>query len=73
MPISFFTYFHKLAKKITDGTEKHFKNGTSIAQYNRPAKEIKQTPEKLKATQVARDIQKITSSSKVYTVCKLDP
>ena len=51
------------------------KNGTSIKSSGTtgPAKEIKQTPEKIKkANQVARDVQKITNSSKVYTVCKLD-
>ena len=38
-----------------------------------PAKSIFQHPQKLKfANQVARDVQKITTSSKIYTVCKLD-
>ena len=51
------------------------KNGTSIKSSGTtgPAKEIIQTPEKIKkANQVARDVQRISSSSKVYTVCKLD-
>ncbi len=51
------------------------KNGTSIRSSGTtgPAKEIHQSPEKIKkANQVARDVQRITSSSKVYTVCKLD-
>lgn len=51
------------------------KNGTSISSSGTtgPAKLIFQSPEKIKrANQVARDVQKITQHSKVYTVCKLD-
>jgi hypothetical protein len=55
--------------------ENILKNGTSIKSSGTtgPVKEIKQTPEKIKkANKVARDVQKITSNSKIYTVCKLD-
>ena len=51
------------------------KSGTSIRSSGTtgPAKEIYQSLEKLKhANQIARDVQKITSTSKVYTVCNLD-
>lgn len=51
------------------------KNGTSILSSGTtgPAKQIHQSPDKIKhANQVARDVQKITSTSKIYTVCKLD-
>ncbi len=51
------------------------KNGTSISSSGTtgPAKQIYQSPDKIKhANQVARDVQKITSTSKIYTVCKLD-
>ena len=51
------------------------KNGTSISSSGTTgtAKQIYQSPDKIKyANQVARDVQKITSTSKIYTVCKLD-
>lgn len=51
------------------------KNGTSIRSSGTtgPAKELYQSPEKIKhANKIAREVQKITSSSRVYTVCKLD-
>ena len=51
------------------------KNGTSISSSGTtgPAKQIYQSPDKIKhANQSARDVQKITSTSKIYTVCKLD-
>ena len=51
------------------------KNGTSISSSGTtgPAKQIFQSPEKIKyANQAARDVQKITNTSKIYTVCKLD-
>tara|TARA_B100001093_G_C26747661_1_gene979614 strand:+ start:19 stop:702 length:684 start_codon:yes stop_codon:yes gene_type:complete len=51
------------------------KNGTSISSSGTtgPAKQIYQSPDKIKhANQAARDVQKITSTSKIYTVCKLD-
>ena len=51
------------------------KNGTSIKSSGTTGtpKDIFQSPQKIKhANQIARDVQKITSSSKVYTVCKLD-
>ena len=51
------------------------KNGTSINSSGTtgPAKQIYQSPDKIKyANQAARDVQKITSTSKIYTVCKLD-
>ena len=51
------------------------KSGTSIfsSGTSGPAKEIYQSPEKLKHSNlVARDVQKITKNSKVYTVCSLD-
>ena len=51
------------------------KNGTSISSSGTtgPAKQIYQSPDKIKhANQAARDAQKITSTSKIYTVCKLD-
>ena len=51
------------------------KNGTSISSSGTtgPAKQIYQSPEKIKrANKVARDVQKITNTSKIYTVCKLD-
>ncbi len=51
------------------------KNGTSIKSSGTtgPAKQIYQSPEKIKrANKVARDVQKITNTSKIYTVCKLD-
>jgi hypothetical protein len=51
------------------------KSGTSIRSSGTtgPAKDIYQSLEKLKhANQIARDVQKITSTSKVYTVCNLD-
>jgi acyl-CoA synthetase (AMP-forming)/AMP-acid ligase II len=51
------------------------KNGTSITSSGTTgaAKQIFQSPEKIKyANQAARDVQKITSTSKIYTVCKLD-
>ena len=52
------------------------KNGTSISSSGTtgPAKQIYQSPDKIKrANKVARDVQKITNTSKIYTVCKLDP
>ena len=51
------------------------KNGTSILSSGTtgPAKEIYQSPEKIKhANTIAREVQKITTTSKIYTVCKLD-
>ena len=51
------------------------KNGISIKSSGTTGKpkDIFQSPQKIKrANQVARDVQQITSSSKVYTVCKLD-
>ena len=51
------------------------KNGTSISSSGTtgPAKQIYQSPDKIKhANQAARDVQKITRTSKIYTVCKLD-
>ncbi len=51
------------------------KNGTSIKTSGTtgPPKNLFQSPEKIKfANKVARDVQKITNTSKVYTVCKLD-
>ena len=51
------------------------KNGTSIRSSGTtgPAKELYQSPEKIRhANKIAREVQKITSSSRVYTVCKLD-
>jgi len=51
------------------------KNGTSITSSGTTgaAKQIYQSPDKIKyANQAARDVQKITSTSKIYTVCKLD-
>ena len=51
------------------------KNGTSISSSGTTgtAKQIYQSPDKIKhANQAARDVQKITSTSKIYTVCKLD-
>jgi acyl-CoA synthetase (AMP-forming)/AMP-acid ligase II len=51
------------------------KNGTSIISSGTTgaAKQIYQSPDKIKyANQAARDVQKITSTSKIYTVCKLD-
>ena len=51
------------------------KNGTNISSSGTtgPAKDIFQSPEKIKhANKIAREVQKITSSSRVYTVCKLN-
>jgi len=51
------------------------KNGTNISTSGTTglAKDIFQSPEKIKhANKIAREVQKITSSSRVYTVCKLN-
>lgn len=51
------------------------KNGTSVSSSGTtgPAKQIYQSPEKIKhCNLIARDVQKITKDSKIYTVCKLD-
>ena len=50
IPFLFAFTSYKLAKKITDGTEKHFKNGTSInlSGTTGPAKEINKQSKKLK-------------------------